>query len=241
MALVNKRKAAMLLMGLEPATAAELLKAAEPQAITEIAAELALLDSSGYESVSDEEPAREFFSLLGKGRKQKQEEEVSFVKKVVEGAFDSQKSAVILDQVEHIIQLRDPFKPVRASRIDKLAEALSGESPQVAAMVLAELPPKKSISLLEMLGEDVRTDVVCGMATGDTVAAEAKLRVAMAIQERLVELEKGEAPEMPGGVEAPSKPAAPKVEVPQETQEEKLRRVALLLRGLKSAQKQRYS
>jgi len=37
------RKAALLLMGLEPTTAAELLKVADPEVVTRIAAELAYL------------------------------------------------------------------------------------------------------------------------------------------------------------------------------------------------------
>ena len=47
MVLSPKRKAALVLMSLDPAAAAELLKAAKPETLTEIAAEIVNLESGG--------------------------------------------------------------------------------------------------------------------------------------------------------------------------------------------------
>ncbi len=61
-------KAAKLLMTLDPATAAKLLKSAAPQTVKEIAAELAYVRNTSSAGVIDfAEPVQEILTLLNKG------------------------------------------------------------------------------------------------------------------------------------------------------------------------------
>lgn len=216
---LRKRKAALLLMSLEPATAAELLKSAEPEMITLIAAELAYLDASGYDISGDDSPIREFSDVLNSGGDQAGGG--AFLKKMIEGAVGSQKSLDVLADVDRMVQMRDPFKSVRMRSAEKIASALKGESAQVAAMVLSELPAKKSAALLPMLDDGIRNEAVGGMAASANVSPEAKLRVAAAVENRLMNIEQLEA-----------KGTGP-VEVTDKGKDEQLRKIALLLRGLK--------
>jgi flagellar motor switch protein FliG len=63
MGLTGKQKAAMLLMSLDAATAAELLKGIDPQMVQELAVELAYLDTAGYHSGKQSlELARQFYN-----------------------------------------------------------------------------------------------------------------------------------------------------------------------------------
>ena len=223
----GRRKAAMLLRTLEPNTAAELLKAAEPGVVTEIAAELAYLDSSGYDPGMDEEPVREFYTLLSQGRTP--EDSRSFHREVVEGAMGPGRSEEVLAQVDRMIQLRDPFRAIRSRPVDRIAGALEGESAQVAAMVLGELPPKTSAALLEELDENVQADAVQGMTTGAFISPESKLRVATAVENRLKSRDEQPAAARP-------KPT-PKKQKDKDKDKDKddgqhLRKVALLLRSL---------
>ncbi|MHC4260826.1 MAG: magnesium and cobalt transport protein CorA [Planctomycetota bacterium] len=55
---MGKQKAAMLLMSLDAATAAELLKGVDANALQDIAVELALLDSSGRRDNTEQIPKR---------------------------------------------------------------------------------------------------------------------------------------------------------------------------------------
>lgn len=217
MALTSTRKAAVLLMSLEPATAAELLKSAEPEVITRIAAELAYLDSSG-EFQADDAPAREFFALL-RGSDKTPDRGV-FLKEMLEGAVGPQRSEEMLGQVERMVQMRDPFRSIRSSDPARIAEALRGESPSVNAMVLAELPPARSGELLTMFDEDIRAGAVRCMASGQNVAPEAKLRVATAVARRLEEMNQ------PDAVTPKTATAA--------ASDDQLRKVAVLLRELKT-------
>ena len=217
MALTSTRKAAVLLMNLEPATAAELLKSAEPEVITRIAAELAYLDSSSSsEFQMDDAPAREFVALLRNSGKTP--DRGVFLKEMLEGAVGPQRSEEMLGQVERMVQMRDPFRSIRSYDPAQIAEALRGESPSVNAMVLAELPAARSGELLTMFDEDIRAGAVRCMASGQNVSPEAKLRVATAVAQRLEEMNRPDA-------------VVPKT-ADAGAGDEQLRKVPVLLRGL---------
>jgi len=217
-AATGTQKAALLLMGLEPAAAAELLKSVEPAMITRIAAELASMDDGEYRPSAGDGPVREFHGLLS--QRGGETGPMDFMRQMLESTVGKQNIVQALGDVDHMIQLRDPFRPLRDAPIAKLGEALQGESPQVAAMILGELPPKKSAALLPLLDEDIRVLAVQGIASNEAVAPEAKLRVAVAIQARLQ-----------AGEEEAGEPAA--VEQDQ-SDDDRYRKVALLLRGLKA-------
>lgn len=208
------RKAATLLMSLDPATAAELLKSASPETIKQIAAELAYLRSAGHgQAPASDDPIKEFTSLLGRGGAGGQGED--FVKRLLEKAIGQQQSQEIMSQVEDLVKVRDPFVSIRSAGAAELGRALEGESPQAVAVVLSELPPAKSTALLSLLPEQVRVEAVCGMTGVESASAEARLRVARVVGEKLQAFSRRETPEADQG-----------------QREQKLRKVAILLRGL---------
>ncbi len=223
----GKHKAAALLMNLEPAAAAELLKAAKPETITAIATELAFLDSSGFDPSGDDSPVREFSGLLKKGAGDRLAAGGAFIKDMLESALGRPRSEEVLSRVESALQIRDPFKEIKTSETKKIAAAVRGESAQVIAMVLAELSPAKSVSLLSMLDEDIRALAIQGMVIGETVSLQAKLHVATAIERRLRSLESEAAAAGPSA-------AAVVTETEEEIRDAKLRKVSILLRGLKT-------
>ncbi len=215
MALSGAQKAATLLMNLDPPTAAELLRSAEPDAITEVATELVNLgqaDRAGQ--IDSAESIREFFSLLyNKNNEIGGEKFVGEILKIVLG---EQKLQGVLVQVDERLKARDPFRKICSAEVAGIARALAGESPQVVSVVLSELPAKKSAELLGLLAEDVRAKAVQSMAGGQGVSQKAKLRIAGIIQSRLVKATQAE----------PTTAAAP------DHRQQQLRKVAVLLRGL---------
>jgi flagellar motor switch protein FliG len=207
------RKAAMLLMSLEPGTAAELLRSVKPETITAVAAELAYLDATGFQrTTAGAEMVREFLSLLA-GRKTGPGSR-NFLKEMLDGILGKDKSPEVLRQVENLLQARDPFLAIRAAgEVKDIAAALNGESPRVAAMVLMELPGARSAQLLSLLPENVRIEAVRSLAAGEKVPAEARVRVAQTVRLRLEAMRKQEGPKDTG-------------------RDQQLRKVAVLLRGL---------
>lgn len=206
------RKAAMLLLSLDPDTAANLVKAAETEMIREIAAELTQLEAEGFtRRAASAQPVREFVELLSQG--QAAASEGQFLKRMLSGAVGPEQTDVLLSEVGDVVQRRDPFHAIRSVEAPLIAEALKGESAQAVSMVLAELPPRKSIKLLELLDEQVRVDAVRGMTAGGA-SPEARRHVADVVRVRL------DAMRQQGG------------DTGEDEQRAKLRKTAVLLRGL---------
>ncbi len=222
MALSGAQKAAALLMTLDPPTAAELLRSAGPDMLTEVAAELTYLGQSGQANqAASMEPIREFFGLLyGKNKSAGGENLAGEILKIILG---EQKSQEVLVQVGERLKVRDPFRDIRSAEVTGIAKTLAGESPQVIAVVLSELPAKKSSELLELLEEDIRAKSVQSMAGGQGVSQKAKLRIASTVQSRLSEAAQAAAQAEPGAADT---------DADDEHRQQQLRKVAVLLRGL---------
>ena len=219
MALDGIRKAAALLMSLDPGTASELLKSASPDVIKQIATELAYLQTSGQEKQDlPTDLMAEFCALLGKDGPQLWQEDS--VQKLLEDTVGQQQSQEIMVQVQDLVRARAPFMSIRSADARDLAGALEGESPQAIAAVLSELPSSKTRELLSLLPEEGRVDVLCGMTSPESASVQAKLRIAGVVLDRLRSLEQSQGGQ--GGREPP---------------DAKLRKVAVLLRGMEPAQR----
>lgn len=214
MALSGVQKAALLLTGLDPETAGELLKATPPEVVTQIAAELLYLDATGQHSGQPpNQPATEFVDLLHNKRGPKKLK--TFIRNVITSAVGEEKSKEVLGEVQRIVDGRDPFIPIRSADVESLAQALDGQHPQAAALVLSELPPEKSAALVPLLGESVRGEAVRRMTRSESVSLEAQARVAAIVRNRLDTIRQS------GGQAVKATPNV------------RLRRVALLLRNLR--------
>jgi flagellar motor switch protein FliG len=207
------RKAAALLMSLDAATAAELLGTASPDLVKQIATEMTYLQASGGAGQPVPlELAQEFCDRLRQGGAAGPDGD--FVKRLLASVIGEKESQQVMDELSDLVRARDPFLPLRSARTQDLARALEGESPQAVAVVLSELPAERSGQLLSLLPEDLRIGAVCGMTSPESASAEARLRIASVVRERLGDLEGG------AGAAAPAR------------QDAKLRKVAVLLRRL---------
>ncbi len=183
MALTGKQKAAMLLMSLDAATAAELLKGVNPESVQELAMELAYLDAAGYQS--DEQStqiARQFCNSL------QADEEFhlkSFLKTMLKNTVGDEKAELIQTKIRDLGQERDPFIRIRSIDSQKIASVLEKEHPRAAAVVLSELPAKKSSDVLDLFGESIRLSAVRRMTACEDMTAEAKAQIAETVCKRL--------------------------------------------------------
>lgn len=173
----------MLLMSLDAATAAELLKGVNPELVQELAMELAYLDAAGYQS--DEQGAqiaRQFCNSL------QADEEFhlkGFLKTMLKNTVGNEKAELIQTKIRDLGQERDPFIRIRFIDSQKIASVLEKEHPRAAAVVLSELPAKKSSDVLDFFGESIRLSAVRRMATCENMTAEAKAQIAKTVCKRL--------------------------------------------------------
>jgi len=211
MAFSGKQKAAMLLMSLDTLTAVELLKGLEADEIQEIAIELARIDASGQRDVKEQAKIiREFCNSLNLEQDQKFSVR-SFLNEMLVNILDKEKIEQIQSQVKIATEKKDVFLDIRSASTDELVLALDGEHPQTIAVVLSELPTKKSQEVLSLLGEEVRLKAVCKMTNPEIIGSGVRQRMAATVTKRLKSF-KGETV-----VEKP---------------EQALRKLALVLSGL---------
>ena len=188
MASGGTRRAALLLMSLDSTTAAELVRAAGPEMVKKIAAEVAYLHASGKgkrkaDSAASDNLVREFYAMVRKGNVVGG---AGFIKDMLDDALGPQKAKEAMGEVYDKVTMRDPFLPIKNAAPQEIAQALEGELPQVVALIVSELPPEKSIQLLPLLSDEVRSQVVCAIAGGIHVSDKFKSKVAGAIHRRLV-------------------------------------------------------
>ncbi len=185
MVLTGKQKAAMLLMSLDAATASELLKGIDPKLVQELAVELAYLDATGYRDRKQSlELATQFYNAL----QSEPEPELhikNFLREMLKSTVGEEKANQIQTQIQDLLQKRDPFMPIRSVDSRTLAPLLENEHPQAVAMVLSELPTKKSSEVLGLLSEGIRFSAISRMTGSETVRPEAKTRIAAMICKRL--------------------------------------------------------
>jgi len=183
MALTGKQKAAMLLMSLDATTAGELVKGFDPEVVQELAVELAYLDAAGFRSSKqsvevvqqfrDSLKAKETFHLN------------SFLNEMLKSTVGDEKAGQIQTQIQGLLHRRDPFMSIRSFDPQMIASVLEGEHPQAAAVVLSELPAKKSSEVIGLLSEGIRLSSINRMTNCETVTVEAKTRIAETICKRL--------------------------------------------------------
>ena len=213
MALTGKQKAAILLMSLDAATAAELLRGVDAEVVQELAVELASLDAEGYRSSTQSlKLARQFFNSLqaSEGFRLK-----GFLKEVVKSTVGQDKAGQIQSQIQDLLYKRDPFISMRSVDSQTMASVLGNEHPQTAAVVLSELPAEKNSEVLGLLDGSIRFSIIGRMTNCETMTAKAKAQIAKTVCRRLENvISRG------AGEAVPTRP------------EQSLRKVAVLLRNL---------
>ena len=183
MVLTGKQKAAMLLMSLDSATAAELLKGVDAKVVQELAVELAHLDAAGFSrSRQSLKLARQFCNSLQTNRGFHLN---GFLEKVLKSTVGDKKTEQIQTGIQELLYKDDPFISIRSADSKTVATILENEHPQTAAEVLSELPVEKNSEVLSFLDWGIRVSVVNRMSSCGVMSAEAKTRIAEVVCRRL--------------------------------------------------------
>jgi len=174
MKLTGKQKAAMLLMSLDAATAAELVRDLDSEVVRELAVELAYLESANFNSGNKGDKivrqfhhslkARETFQLNG------------FLGEVLKITEGQEKARWIQAQIQDV--LCNPFISICSVDAQTLALVLRNEHPRTIAVVLSELPTPKRQDVLNFLDGRIQVSVIGRMSDCRTMTAEAKELIA---------------------------------------------------------------
>lgn len=212
MALTGKQKAAILLTCLDASIASELLGDLPPETVQEIAVEMAYVEATGAgQGQQSLEVAQQFCnSLQGRAGFHLN----SFMQEMLKNTIGQTKAQEVQTQIKALLRKRDPFISIRSADAKTIAAGLEGEHPQAAAVVLSELPAKKSSEVLGCLGEGIRFSAIARMASCESASPEAKARIADMVSKRIESM------------------AGDKQKGAAVTPEQSLRKVAIILRNL---------
>ncbi|MFC1794823.1 FliG C-terminal domain-containing protein [Planctomycetota bacterium] len=191
MALTGKQKAAMLLMSLDAATAAEMVKGLDAEIARELAVELTYLDVADVKSSGKSNnivrqfhhslKVTETFQLNG------------FLDEVLKSTVGQEKAEQIVVHIQQVLCNPDPFITISSVDPQTLALVLAHEHPETIAVVLSGLSTEKMIEVLNFLDGGTRVSVVGRMNSCRKMTAEAKAIIAEAVCERLEAMADGSA------------------------------------------------
>lgn len=188
MALTQTRRyeAATLLMNLDSTTASELMRGVPPETIQELAVEMTQIHASGRRNKREESRiVREFCGRLQKEGGSQGFSLSSFLNETLVNVLGEKKAEEIQFQVKGETGTQDIFKTIRSADTDQLALALKEEHPQMAAVILSELEPKKVQSILVLFDKEFCCKIVWKMAKPTALPHRVKQQMVAIISKKL--------------------------------------------------------
>jgi flagellar motor switch protein FliG len=186
--LAGTQRAAILLMSLSEQDAANVLKqldAREVQKLGVAMAELKQITREQMTAVLDK-----FIGTLD-GTANVAAGSPDYVRRVLTQAVGKQKTDMLLDRVS-TGQTGQGIEALRWMDAKAVAQIISSEHPQIAAIVLSHLEPEQSAGVLPLLTEEMRTEVLMRIATLNEVPQSALTEL-----DQLVEKQANVAPPSP--------------------------------------------
>jgi flagellar motor switch protein FliG len=186
--LAGTQRAAILLMSLSEQDAANVLKqldAREVQKLGVAMAELKQITREQMTAVLDK-----FIGTLD-GTANVASGSPDYVRRVLTQAVGKQKTDMLLDRVS-TGQTGQGIEALRWMDAKAVAQIISSEHPQIAAIVLSHLEAEQSASVLPLLTEEMRTEVLMRIATLNEVPQSALTEL-----DQLVEKQANVAPPSP--------------------------------------------
>lgn len=154
------QRAALLLMTLGEAEAAEVLKYMGPREVQSIGTAMASLTS-----ISREQAGRVLDAFINDS-----EDQTAFgvgtedyVRKILTGAFGANKANAFVDRIL-IGQDARGLDELKWMSSQEVADIVDGEHPQIVAIIVAYLDSEQAAEVIDLLPEEMRTEVVIRIA-----------------------------------------------------------------------------
>jgi flagellar motor switch protein FliG len=183
--LAGTQRAAILLMSLGEQEAANVLKQLDAHEVQKLGVAMAELKEISREQMCS---VLENFIGIADGRANIASGSPDFVRRVLTQAVGKQKTDMLLDRLSSG-QNGQGIEALKWMEAKAVAQIISGEHPQIAAIVLSHLEPEQSASILPLLNEEMRTEVLMRVASLNEVP-----QTALSELDQLVEKQANVAP-----------------------------------------------
>jgi flagellar motor switch protein FliG len=186
--LAGTQRAAILLMSLSEQDAANVLKQLDAREVQKLGVAMAEL-----KQITREQMTAVLDTFIGTldGTANVASGSPDYVRRVLTQAVGKQKTDMLLDRVS-TGQTGQGIEALRWMDAKAVAQIIAAEHPQIAAIVLSHLEPEQSASVLPLLTEEMRTEVLMRIATLNEVPQSALTEL-----DQLVEKQANVAPPSP--------------------------------------------
>jgi len=158
-------KSAILLMTLGENEAAEVLKYLEPREVQKISSAMITLKNTTNEQVSE---VFEEFHEIAAQKSTIGMDASDYIRSMLTKALGDDKAAGLLDRILHNSDTSG-IESLKWMDPASVAELVANEHPQIIAAILVHLEPDMAASILGLLTERTRSDVILRIATLDGV------------------------------------------------------------------------
>jgi flagellar motor switch protein FliG len=163
------QRAAILLMSLGEQDAANLLKQLDAKDVQKLGIAMAELKEVSRDQMTS---VLETFIGVVDGKSDMASGSQEYVRRVLTQAVGKQKTDLLLDRVS-TGQTGQGIEALKWMEAKAVAQIISGEHPQIAAIVLSHLEPEQSAAILPLLTEEMRTEVLMRIASLNEVPQSA--------------------------------------------------------------------
>jgi flagellar motor switch protein FliG len=158
-------KSAILLMSLGESEAAQVLKFLEPKEVQKISTAMVALRNLSREQIA--EVVEEFHDDAAEKTTIGMDSS-AYIRNMLTQALGSHKAAGLLDRILHNNDTTG-IESLKWMEPHAIVDLIQGEHPQIIATILVHLEPDQSSSILNLLSERLRNDVMLRIATLDGV------------------------------------------------------------------------
>src|SRR5271154_45226 len=167
--LAGTQRAAILLMSLGEQDAANVLKQLDAREVQKLGIAMAELKEVSREQMTS---VLDTFIGVADSKANLAGGSQDYVRRVLTQAVGKQKADMLLDRVT-TGQTGQGIEALKWMESKAVAQIISGEHPQIAAIVLSHLEPEQSAGILPLLSEEMRTEVLMRIASLNEVPQSA--------------------------------------------------------------------
>ncbi len=167
--LAGTQRAAILLMSLGEQDAASVLKQLDAREVQKLGIAMAELKEVSREQMTS---VLDKFIGVADSKANIAGGSQDYVRRVLTQAVGKQKADMLLDRVS-TGQSGQGIEALKWMESKAVAQIISGEHPQIAAIVLSHLEPEQAAGILPLLTEDMRTEVLMRIASLNEVPQSA--------------------------------------------------------------------
>jgi flagellar motor switch protein FliG len=192
------RKAAIVTLLLGEEATAEVFRHLNEEEIEKLATEMAALGQ--VPQATGEKVLEEFHQTIIAADYIAQGD-VDYARRVLSKTLGQEAARRIMDRVLRSFQSTAGFTSLEKADPQQLSKFILGEHPQTIALILAHLNPSSAASLVTLLPDSLRVDVLTRMASLEDISPDVITRISSVIETRLKTLG-GPSLEQHGGVRA---------------------------------------